>query len=1167
MKQLRPLLLGLCLLPLLSSAHEASPAVGYLPPANPGVWRNIGYSSWVDGHAGAHGVFVAVAPDPSNHDRLLAATERGGIWLTEDAGKTWRNTDHEVPGMNYFRALIFARKTPGLAYAGCYFGVLKSTDGGRSWTKLADPLIDRTAKYPNSEGTEPQQVFMDTSADGRVVVYATQTGTFRSDDAGASWRKVSDKAANSFKLHPEKPDIMYLAASKYGRYYNACDWTEFFRSEDAGKTWTQVTAGLPVEQNGRKREQLLGYYVRTCPARPDRIVMMGFGGNTTLAGKHNVVDMWSGKVEPILYGVKGVWISEDCGKTFRNVWNDANDVLPPTRERPNLCENVDRGDDPMSGNWTKSALHQGMWDLAFEISDTDPDLWVAGGHSPWLTRDGGKTWTHIREISYKNDKRSITEGGGLSSFKTHWCHGDFQSAAFLGHKLWMGNDGGINFSDDYLKTCHTLDTGSTAVEPWGFDMSWRDPNVMIMACNHGPVHVKHPMHWGEHWLNVGGGDSSQCFVNPADPAYVYGPWSVVKIIPPAGTPEPAKAVKTYGFGGDLFHSHATPFDARRAYALYGQRKHKSGGKSDLLLFNGRSTEALVRTFDAYIDDLTTAHGAPGFVFLCEGRRLWLSRDSGANWAQVTPTEITGGAQAQPWGKSGYTLTRVACDPLKPSTLYAAGASNRAGQAGFVLRSLDGGKTWTDVTGGLYSEIKGDGPVRDLECQAGTDGGVYVITASRFAYRNLADAAWRDLGEGLPAANHNAYVKASPALGRVRLCSNKGVFERTLAEPSKPFIATRVDTPVQYPHNGPYTVRYFDVSSVSAAGKVRWSFPGGTPSQSNEMSPVVTYAKPGVYKAFVQVAEGSVKSKAVSAAEVSLGMKRAAFTKGPGGALNFRDPSSVRTELVTPIRSAGLTIAAWLKVEDDPRRGFATVAALSDDKHSVSLILTKEGELRVSVDGSGWQRSTGVLVPNGVWTHVAIACRAGEVDLFLNGKKSATTKIGFQGPYEFNRGDMLTAGCRRDGGEQYLGRLDELSVWAQALGEPGVGALMAGKVAKRETGLVAHFQFDAPPEGGVYVEPAFGHTLAPGGAISEIANDRLTKAVKTLKFPAGDALADLRDEAGKKAVYAALGMEKPPVSADASLGERLLARQSQPFQTPLQDPVVVEPSDRPEPAGE
>lgn len=90
------------------------------------------------------GPVTAVTFDPNDPQRILAhAPEGGGLLSSRDAGKTW--TPFDMPLERYTVGhLAVHPDDPDTIYAGTYGeGLLRTTDGGRTWDSLADSGVPK----------------------------------------------------------------------------------------------------------------------------------------------------------------------------------------------------------------------------------------------------------------------------------------------------------------------------------------------------------------------------------------------------------------------------------------------------------------------------------------------------------------------------------------------------------------------------------------------------------------------------------------------------------------------------------------------------------------------------------------------------------------------------------------------------------------------------------------------------------------------------------------------------------------------------------------------------------------------------------------------------------------------------------------------------------------
>jgi photosystem II stability/assembly factor-like uncharacterized protein len=217
--------------------------------------------------------------DPRNNDVVFVAAtgslwgpggERG-VYKTSDGGKTWKQV-LKVDDDTGANDLVMDATNDRILYASTYqrrrtpccmngggpgSGIWKSTDGGETWTRfkgngLPDgPLgrigLDVNRKRPNVlyaliEGPVPSAGRGGTPDEapqggGRgaetatAVTPTTATGLYRSDDAGASWKKVNDENPrpmyfSQVRVDPNDPDVIIYGGVKL--HY----------STDGGKTVT-----------------------------------------------------------------------------------------------------------------------------------------------------------------------------------------------------------------------------------------------------------------------------------------------------------------------------------------------------------------------------------------------------------------------------------------------------------------------------------------------------------------------------------------------------------------------------------------------------------------------------------------------------------------------------------------------------------------------------------------------------------------------------------------------------------------------------------------------------------------------------------------------------------------------------------------------------------------
>src|SRR5207247_9996860 len=115
---------------------------------------------------------AAMAINPQTPTPPYAATTHGVVKST-DGGSSWSAIR---PGPGYTRALAIDSQATTTLYAGTWAGVFKSTDGGSNWNAVNTGLTNLTVETLAIDPETP------------TTLYAgTYGGVFRSADGGSSW--------------------------------------------------------------------------------------------------------------------------------------------------------------------------------------------------------------------------------------------------------------------------------------------------------------------------------------------------------------------------------------------------------------------------------------------------------------------------------------------------------------------------------------------------------------------------------------------------------------------------------------------------------------------------------------------------------------------------------------------------------------------------------------------------------------------------------------------------------------------------------------------------------------------------------------------------------------------------------------------------------------------
>lgn len=225
-----------------------------------------------------------LAFNPQNPNTLFAGSASGGLWKSTSAGlgeKAWDyvptgfpvlgvSTIAFNPGDSMVMYIgtgeVYNKEAAGTGAAyrstrGSYgMGILKSTDGGNTWTQSLD------WSYDQNEGIWDIKV----SRQNPSIVYAATTkGVYKSMNAGQTWvQSLNVLMANSLIIHPWDDNKILVACGNFGSAGYG-----IYKSINGGTNWVQKTNGLPSTFLGKIQ---LAY----APSAPNKVyasIGNGFG--------------------------------------------------------------------------------------------------------------------------------------------------------------------------------------------------------------------------------------------------------------------------------------------------------------------------------------------------------------------------------------------------------------------------------------------------------------------------------------------------------------------------------------------------------------------------------------------------------------------------------------------------------------------------------------------------------------------------------------------------------------------------------------------------------------------------------------------------------------------------------------------------------------------------
>jgi photosystem II stability/assembly factor-like uncharacterized protein len=621
---------------------------------------------------------------PGQPNVFYMGAVNGGVWKTDDYGRTWIPLFDEQPTQS-IGAIAVAPSEPNIIYVASGEGlhrpdlsvgngIYKSIDGGKTWTHLGlrdGQQIPALAIDPR----DPNRVFA--AVLGHPYGPNEERGLFLSTDGGQNWKKVIYKdentGASDVQIDPANPSIVYASMWEV-REGPWEDNNEFngthgglLKSTDGGNTWRQLSSGLPADMSQ--------IYAAIAPSEPSRV--------------YATVGSSDGKL--------GVYRSDDAGGTWSKVTED-----------PRPSGRIGGGDLPVP-----------------KVDPKNPDVVYSASTVTMRSTDGGKTWAGFRGAPGGDDYQNIwinpndgniillvgdqgalvTVNGGASwsswynqptaqmyhvsvtnTFPYRVCGGQQESGSACTSS--RGNDGEITFRDWH--PVGVIEYGYVAPDPLDSDIIYGGGRNEVSKLHWSTGEVQNitpiPLR-GKYRADR----TEPTMFSPIDPHALYYATNVL-----FKTVDGGNSWET--ISGDLTRENPGVPESVGALAPKGADKQRG------VIYALAPSFQKIDTLWAGTDD--------GLV--------WITRDGGKNWKDISPPELS------PWSK----VTQISASHFDDETAYISASRFRINDTrGYIYRTHDGGHSWKLITNGLpelgsVDTVRED-PVRKGLLFAGTENSVWV----------------------------------------------------------------------------------------------------------------------------------------------------------------------------------------------------------------------------------------------------------------------------------------------------------------------------------------------------------------------------------------------------------------------------------------------------------
>ena len=605
----------------------------------------------------------------------------GGVWKSDDYGRIWTPIFDDQP-TGSIGAIAVAPSNPNIVYVGSGEGlqrpdlstgdgVYKSTDAGKTWTHLG--LRDgQQIPAIAVDRRDPNRIFV--AVLGHPYGPNPERGIFRSTDGGATFEKVLFKDENTgamdVVIDPADSRIVYadLWEARQGPWENGSftgPGSGFYKSTDGGTTWRQVTKGLPGPADGLGR---IGFDIAQSDSRR-------------------------------LYAIVGA------------------------KKGGGLYRSDDRGE-----SWTLANSDERLWgrDGDFNEVRVDPknaDVIYIANIVTWRSADGGKTFASFRGAPGGDDYHRI------------WINPDNPATILIASDQGaiITVNAGMSWSSWYNEpTAQMYHVNTDSAFPYRVCSGQQESGSACVESrsDDGAITFRN-------WRPVAIEEYGYAVPDPLDPDILYGgkierfDWrtkQVQQVAPKPIRDSSYRVVRTMPIVFSPVDPHVLFFASNTVW------KTTTGGRSWIQISPDLTRPAWsvppnVGKYAAAVN--VTQRGvvyalAPSPLDI---NRIWagtddglihLTTDGGATWSNVTPPSL------RPWAK----VSILEASHFDPQEAYAAINTFRLDDLRpHILRTRDGGKSWSEVVNGIpagaiINAVREDPKTRGL-LFAGSEREVYV----------------------------------------------------------------------------------------------------------------------------------------------------------------------------------------------------------------------------------------------------------------------------------------------------------------------------------------------------------------------------------------------------------------------------------------------------------
>jgi BNR/Asp-box repeat protein len=223
---------------------------------NKGLLNHEHQPKWQPGGGGL--CLHTIVLDPDNPRRMLIAMSTGGVYRSDDGGKSWqaRNAgvraqflpeEHRYPEFGQcVHKVVHHPSKPGRLFLQNHWGLYRSDNWGDSWHDIANGVPSDFGFAMQMHPHDPDTVYIvPIEADTFRATPDAKLRVYRTKNAGVSWEPLSRGLPQSGAYENVLRDALTADSFDSAGIYFGTRSGKLYGSRDEGGTWTEIASALP----------------------------------------------------------------------------------------------------------------------------------------------------------------------------------------------------------------------------------------------------------------------------------------------------------------------------------------------------------------------------------------------------------------------------------------------------------------------------------------------------------------------------------------------------------------------------------------------------------------------------------------------------------------------------------------------------------------------------------------------------------------------------------------------------------------------------------------------------------------------------------------------------------------------------------------------------------